>query len=73
MADHRLDTDYVPVDVTDPAVGGLYVRKDVLTGPGQLARVRDVYRNGYASIIDRYRPVLLSSCGDTLRPGQLPG
>jgi hypothetical protein len=71
--DHRLSTDYVLLDNTsDPSIGGMYVRRDAISGPGQLNRVRAVYTNGYPSIINRYRPALLSSCGDTLAPGQLP-
>jgi hypothetical protein len=70
--DPRLERDYYLLDNADPSIGGMYVRKDAVSGPAELARLRTMYVTGYAKIINRYRTALLSSCGDTLRPGQLP-
>lgn len=71
--DPRLARDYYLLDDADPSIGGMYVRKDVVAGPRELARLRTLYVTGHTAILNRYRTALRSSCGDTLRPGQLPG
>ena len=66
--DPRLDTDYYFLSDTDPAQGGLYIRKSVVTGPAMLDQLRATAQRRQA-IADQYARAPLTSCGDPLNPG----
>jgi hypothetical protein len=70
--DPRLGSDYELLSTTNPAQGGLYVRKAVVPSPAVLAELRATYRTDTALMI-RYVRAPLSACGSTMVPGQLFG
>jgi hypothetical protein len=71
--DPRLDTDYYFLDSTDPAKGGMYVRKDLVSGPAMLEQLRTVENTVRTAISDHYGQAPRSSCGNRLLPGQVLG
>lgn len=68
--DPRLDTDYYFLDNSDPAQGGFYVRKDLVSGPEMLTRLQTLESTAHDTIFDTYTQAPLSSCGNQLRLGQ---
>lgn len=70
LTDPRITTDYYLLN-PDEGVGGVYIRKDHATDPAVLARLRSARMAGRSQVLDHYGPAPHSSCGDTLRPGQV--
>ena len=69
--DNRAEKDYYFLDNTNPAQGGSYVRKDLVSSPTVLDRLRVLRQTGRDKVFDHYRDAPLSSCGDKLAPGQV--
>lgn len=71
--DARLDTDYDFLDTTDPAKGGMYVRKDLVHGQAELDHLRTFEQSEIKVIFDRYNQAPRASCGSQLVTGQVLG
>ncbi|GAB3889328.1 hypothetical protein GCM10029964_058700 [Kibdelosporangium lantanae] len=67
VGDPRIKSDYYLLDPVDHGTGGMHIRKYHVTDPAMLPRLVA----GQQSVLDHYGSAPPSSCGDTLRPGQV--
>ena len=71
LKDPRITSDYDLLNPVDHGLGGMYIRKDHVTDPAVLVMVRSERMTLQQEILDHYLTAPHSSCGDTLRPGQV--
>jgi hypothetical protein len=69
--ENRAERDYYFLDNTDPAMGGSYVRKDLVASPAVLEKLRALKQTGRDKVFGHYHGAPRASCGDKLSPGQV--